>query len=254
MWLIFIWLAGSSVAVAGQPDAPMTLLLNGPPWPPYLNEQMPEQGMATDIVMMALKQAGYQVEVKILPWSRVLHNLEKGLADVAIGLWDSPERQTTLAYSDPYYVNRIMLIGRKGDAHPYHSLDDLKGLRIGVRQNARYFQAFDFYPGLNKIELPSLENLLNMLVYDRLDVAIGDHLIAQGMMKHNAELGYRFEFKQLLVLQPLHMGVRRSHPLHQDIIQRFNAQLSQMIESGKLQHLYSVNGVNESVAEVLERP
>lgn len=220
------------------------LVLTGPPWPPYLNDVQVEKGLATEIVVTALRRAGYDMTILVQPWSRVLHNVRSGFADVLVGVWESPERKEEMAFSKPYYINEIVLYSHIDKPFTYHSLSSLQGLRIGVRQNGRYLSKFDHDNTLNKIEVPRLENLLKMLMYGRLDVVVGDNLIAQDIIAHNPDLQGKVAQAATLALQPLSMAVRKSRKDHQVIVEQFNKELAAMSLDGELDRLYQHYHVN----------
>ena len=41
-------------------------------WPPYVDQSMPQKGMAMEIVEAAFKRAGYQQTIRIETWIRAL--------------------------------------------------------------------------------------------------------------------------------------------------------------------------------------
>jgi len=57
--LVFFFLI-SAILVAGE-----SLKLVNDPWPPYTSDDLPQKGIATQIVKLVLKRAGYNSEVGV---------------------------------------------------------------------------------------------------------------------------------------------------------------------------------------------
>lgn len=56
-------------------------------WCPYnCDQEMPKKGYVVDIVKKIFGDAGYEVDVKIVTWSRAISDLIKGKSDVIFGL------------------------------------------------------------------------------------------------------------------------------------------------------------------------
>ena len=102
-WIVFLW--------AGLAPAD-TLKVAGDPWPPFVERTLPGQGLAVLLVTTALERAGYDSEVTIAEWTHIRQGAELGIFDVLAGVWYSDERNKSLAFSEPYWTNRLKLIKR----------------------------------------------------------------------------------------------------------------------------------------------
>ena len=214
------------------------LRLVGPPWEPFLYEQQPRKGLATEIVVEALERSGYQFEIAIKPWRRVLAESKKNAADILIGLWFNAERAKSYAYSDPYYVNQISFITTKEKVFSYQKIGDLNGLRIGVRKGASFGDEFDEAYYLDKYPMLNSSSMLQMLALGRIDVGVDDRLILSRMLQKDSELGAQLSFVEGdLTSRPLHMAVTKSLPGHQQVIDDFNEALAKMKREGRLQEV-----------------
>ena len=60
------------------------LKLVNDPWPPYTGETLPGKGIATEIVVTALRRAGYETQVTFVPWKRALKGTIDGTYDILI--------------------------------------------------------------------------------------------------------------------------------------------------------------------------
>ncbi len=234
-------------------EAPVTrLMLGGPPWLPFLNEHQPHSGLATQIVSRALNEAGYQTDVRIKPWVRILQETQHGTIDVLIGLWYSEERAADFAYSHPYYLNEIHLIAPAGANHVFTQLEALKGYRIGVRPRAAYGAEFDAADFLTKVEVPALVNIMRMIDVGRLELGVGDAMIFRYLLSENPGLIGRLTLLNPPLSQtPLHMAVSRKRKDHAEVVQRFNQALTRMHHAGVLEEIYRQWG-QESIPELVK--
>ena len=73
----------------------------------------------------ALKRAGYTTSYAEVPWERAVRGLKRGDYDVLINAWYSLERTEYGYYSQPYLVNRIRFLQRKGSRIRFETLADL---------------------------------------------------------------------------------------------------------------------------------
>lgn len=214
------------------------LRLAGPPWEPFLYETSPQKGLATEIVSQALKRSGYQLEISIKPWRRVLAEAEKGMVDVLIGLWFNPQRADSFYYSDPYYANKISFVAKKNKVFTYQSLNDMKGRTIGVRKGASFGTAFDQASYLSKVSTLNSISMLKMLSLGRFEVGIGDRLILSRLIQKSPDLSKTLSFiEPAYTERALHMGVVKSLPTHRLIVDDFNRQLANMKQQGRLKEI-----------------
>jgi polar amino acid transport system substrate-binding protein len=72
------------------------------------------QGIAVDVVKLALEPAGWSVEVEILPWARSLKLIQEGQRDCIFTIFKTPEREEFLDFSQhPILVQPINLYTQK---------------------------------------------------------------------------------------------------------------------------------------------
>lgn len=74
-----------------------------------------------------------EVQWQFLPWKRCLAMLEQGHADGALDIFHSQERDALLLYpSEPLSEVEFVLFYANERPHPAATLDDLRGLTVGV--------------------------------------------------------------------------------------------------------------------------
>ncbi len=232
-----------------------TLRLAGPPWPPFLSVEMPETGLATEIVLTGLKSAGYETSIEIKPWQRMMAQVESGKVDVLIGLWHNNDRNEAFQFSNPYYENKIHFVASNKSHFQFKSITDLHSLKIGVRQGASFGKRFDNDPLLNKISVAKTINILRMISVERLDIGVDDRLIIEHLLAQNQQLSAQLKIiEPAFKVRPLHMAVTRSRADCGEIIAKFNQALSEMTKDGRLQAIYQKYSLTPETSAVLLSP
>lgn len=210
------------------------LQVTGSLWSPYVDGDLPNGGLAADLVRTALTRAGYEVNANVEPWSRAYEGAAVGVYDVVPAIWQTEERGEDLIFSNPYLLNDIIFMSRQGVLVEYGTLSDLSGYRIGVVRDYAYDEAFDSDPSLQRVVNGHLIQNLLLLRQDRLDMVVGDkwallHEISQYMPE---DIGYFRALDRPLARRALRLGVSRMNPDAAEIVAKFDAAIAAMREDG----------------------
>ncbi len=210
------------------------LQVTGSLWSPYVDGDLPNGGLAADLVRTALNRAGFEVNANIETWSRAYEGVAVGVYDVVPAIWQTPAREADLIFSNPYLLNDIIFMSRRGVLVEYQTLSDLSGYRIGVVRDYAYDEKFDSHPDLIRIANGHLIQNLLLLRQDRLDVVVGDkwallHEISRFMPE---DLGYFRALDKPLARRALRLGVSRKNPKAQEIVAAFDQAIAAMREDG----------------------
>ncbi|WP_394560393.1 substrate-binding periplasmic protein [Aquipseudomonas alcaligenes] len=229
-------------------DAPAMaehLRLTGDAWPPFTDQTLPNNGLAVDLVSSALQRAGHSTEYVEVPWARVLRGLQQGDYDVVVAAWYSAERTRYGLFSDPYLVNRIRFLRRTGMPIEYTDLGQLSAYSIAVVRGYSYDAAFDSAEGLSKVPVLEFAMGARMLAAGRVQLTLEDELVAQFHLNRDLrEIRNAVEFIETpLSENGLHILVRRSHPLHQQIVREFNASIEAMRADGGYRRIFQRHGL-----------
>jgi polar amino acid transport system substrate-binding protein len=148
-------------------------------YPPYYGKELRNGGVLAEIVAEAFKRAGYNVEIKFVPWKRALEGAKAGKHDGLFTLWYREEREEWFVYSDPISpASEIGFYKRKGHDISFQAFEDLKPYRIGVGRG------YATPPGLAEASLKTSlakddEENLRKLHKGRIDLALTDKLVAK---------------------------------------------------------------------------
>ena len=118
-------------------------LSTGDHWPPYVSSDLKHYGLYSRITTEAFKLVGVEVEYDFYPWARSVKMAKLGKAD-GTGFWvRSPERERDFYFSDPIHTEVMLLYHHKSYLFDWDTLEDLKGIHIGVTRGYSYGEEFD---------------------------------------------------------------------------------------------------------------
>lgn len=222
-------------AALSQPASARKLVLAATEYPPYYSDSLPEGGPVAQLTVAALRKAGYEVELRFLPWARALRLGEQGEVDGLIGVWHSPERENFFLYSLPVIDNRIVLCGLPGKGPSrFTGFDALKPYVVGI------VRGYANPPELAEANLHTesvdndLQNLRKLLA-GHVDLV----LIDQGVEHYLQHKDLPQEGRDIDCIgpavqeQPQYLVVSRHAADAGSVVEAFNAQLNKMIDSGE---------------------
>jgi polar amino acid transport system substrate-binding protein len=227
--------AGSMTAIGA--DKSISLMVSS--WSPYVNKELPGQGVAVELVNEIFAHAGYQTKVTIAPWQRAVEGVEVGLYDALGTAWYSEQRAEALIFSEPYLENDLLLLKLRSLPGDYLELSHLQGRRVGVSAAYEYGIDFAAIPGLTLVaenhDIQSLLNLLNRKV----DFVLGDRraLVAQLDEFLAGQKGQLMEVPMQLPGRPLYVAASRSAANGQEIIDAFNKALAEARRDGSYKEI-----------------
>lgn len=201
-------------------------------WSPYVSASVPRNGVAPQVVLTALRRAGYRVQLYLDYWPQSLAATQAGDFDAIVSLWYTEERAESLAFSEPFMMNDLQFMKRSADAIKLVSREDFVGLRVGIVEDFAYSEQQYDTTGIDVISGGSVGENIDRLIAGELDLVLGDSLV----LRHEADL--RRAAKQVEVLplvlesRGLHLGVSRQRADHEQIIAAFNDSIAAMKADG----------------------
>jgi polar amino acid transport system substrate-binding protein len=144
-----------------------------PPWKIQVGDTA--SGAYTEIVRELARRVGMTVKIHPCPLKRCLYMLERGEADITIGVKQNAQRDQYLHFlHTPYRTSssdKVFYVRREGGP-AIDTFADLARLRIGAKLGADYFAAFDQDPSLHREFAKDLEVNLRKLALGRIDTVI----------------------------------------------------------------------------------
>src|SRR5258708_15651170 len=189
------------------------------------------EGYDPDVARLMAKYMGVQVEFVPVTGANRIPLLIGGQVDMLISLFGiTPERALQVSYSIPYASEAATLVAPASRA--VKTVDDLKGLRVGVPRGA--MQDLILTPqvaakGINLMRFDDEATGLQAMISGQIDL-VGTGLLVYRTMNRN-DPGKNYEVK--IVLRELHfgIGVRRGST---DLLQWLNTFIYAVKNNGEL--------------------
>jgi len=202
-------------------------------------------GPLKDILAEAAKKMGYKVKWKSVPFPRSLKALKYGQLDVLPRTVRTTEREEFINYLGPvgYQQKNILFLVKKGQENLINSYDDLKKLRIGVKNRTAYFKRFNEDKSLKKITKKDDFNMAKMFSAGRfdtmavLDVASIERALKNNNISNYSYANYRYEQK---IGNYYGMSKKSSNA---SIYLQLNETLLNMVKSGRITEIYKKYGL-----------
>jgi sigma-B regulation protein RsbU (phosphoserine phosphatase) len=193
-----------------------------PNFPPmeFFDDQGQYRGVMADYMAILESTLGITFDIaRYDTWGEVVSATKAREADVWMEAQDSPERREFLKMSRPYVHLPVVLIVRR-DTKGTRQLADLTGQKVAVIQGyASATFVRDNYPGLELIEVPSIEIGLERVSFGAADVLVANIGAASYYIEKNGIGNLRvagtsgFEWH-------LCMAVRKDWPEFFELLQR----------------------------------
>jgi polar amino acid transport system substrate-binding protein len=196
------------------------------PWAPYVYIQDGQaRGLDYETAAIVFERLGIEVEWQFLPWKRCLAMLEQGQADGALDIFQNAEREGSLLYpSEPLSYVEFVLFYANARPHPVKSLNDLRGLTVGVSPGYAYGVAFLGSPLFVREAGPSHEANFGKLLLGRVDLVITDRRVGQHLLDQLQVRDQITQSPNAISRDPQYLALRKNAGMDL-LVQRFGAEL-----------------------------
>lgn len=216
------------------------------PYPPYVlgdtSDKKPKGGTAVNLVNQLFAEIPeYDVQFSLLPWKRVLRELEKGSVDAVTMVAKTPERNQFLDFSAALVNYELALFYAKSvfpDGFEWQNMSDLSRYRIGVVEgylsDSKLHEMVAQGTPLTLVRLSGTERqLFGMLHKGRVDLICfklesGRTLLRQQKWSHDILPSARTIYQG-----SYHLGFSKAQR-HNNLIAQLNVIIEQWRENGKL--------------------
>ena len=204
--------------------------------PPYSDRQLPDQGLALEIVNHVFTRAGYTANIEFESWSRAMEGVSIGVYDALAAAWYTEERAREFLFSKPYLSNKLVLLKLRSDPAGYTSLEQLAGKRLGHQVDYAYGVDFDAIPRLQLVpQNYALQNLLD-LMNGKVDAVIGDQrTLAMQMHEYLQNDIQKFQVADIaLPVRSRHVAATRQLTGEEEVVAAFNKALAEAQRDGSI--------------------
>lgn len=220
---------------------------NLPPYSYYKEGEL--TGLDISVISKLFNEVERDIEIRPMPWARVLSELESGNIDGAFSFYYSADRESYALYLSPVHFDNLGILVNRGSEFQYRTMEDLYGKRIVKGRGV--FISDDFSRaeknGLIYVEEIQDTNMGNvrMLLMNRVDCSIG---VAETMLYYADILGVRNDVSLISgLIEPMRPGylvISRKSKLIEDteLHQKLTDVIGQYFEQGVIENIYRENG------------
>ena len=144
------------------------------------------------------------------------------------------ERQNAADFSDPYYTDvPPMILVKKDAADNYKTLADFKGKYVGAQTATTKLDIVNGIEGATPVALALVTDLVNELVYDKVDAVVLDGAVALEYAKTNPDLVVAEASSELGEAAPYCVAVAKGDP--KGLLPAINAAIAKMTEENAVE-------------------
>ena len=200
------------------------------------NGDMQYAGIDVSSAQYIADEMGKELKVENMAFEYLLTSLAKGDYDMVMAAMEAtPERLESADFSDPYYTDMPPMILVKADsADQYQTLADFAGKSVGA-QAATTKEAIvtDQMEGANLVSLSLVTDLVNELVYGKVDAIVVDGAVAEQYAESNPDLAIAAASSELGEAQPYCIAVAKGDP--KGLLPAINAAIAKMQAENKME-------------------
>lgn len=173
-------------------------------------------------------EMGLELQVENFGFDNLLTSLDKGDFDIVMAAMENtPERAENAEFSDPYYTDVPPALLVKADtADQYKTLADFNGKSIGAQTATTKLDMVEEMEGVNPVALQSVLDLVNELVYDKVDAILVDGGVAAQYAAANPDLVVAEASSELGEASAYCVAVQKGDP--QGLLDSINAAIAKM--------------------------
>lgn len=225
-------------------SAAITIVAAADPWPPFADENNPEDGLSLEIIRAAYNTQNVDVKMKYVPWVRAEEGVKDGAYDILINVWHTEARATGLFFSTPYTSNSIKFIKLKSSSFEYHGINSLDRIHLGTVRGYGYGEELIKPTRFFREDANSFIANVRKLVSGRIDLTLEDEMVARFIInKEEPKLLEQIEFtKNPFSNNPLYIAAGLKNPKHREIIESFNKGYEIIKADGTLDKIFRKYG------------
>lgn len=192
-------------------------------------------GIDVSVAQYIADEMGVELQVEDMGFDYLLTSLDKGDFDIVLAAMEAtPDRLENADFSDPYYTDVPPAILVKADkADQYKTLADFNGKSIGAQTATTKLDMVNEMEGVNPVALQSVLDLVNELVYDKVDAILVDGGVAKQYAEANPDLVIADASAELGEPAPYCVAVQKGDP--KGLLPAINAAIAKMNEANMLE-------------------
>jgi len=158
-------------------------------YPPfsYSDENKQISGIDIELIQEMAKRLEIQINIKLVPWKRLLQMTRTGDTVGSFSLFKTPERESFSLFTHPIHYSTFKLFTTPKTGLHYSNVKDLYGKRIGIEAGFVISDEFDKAStrgDIALIQIFSFDDAFRRLLMGGIDAFVGNDLVVQHKLKH----------------------------------------------------------------------
>ncbi len=219
---------------AATPESQLLPVVTGNDYAPFTDKNLPEGGLFTELVKVAMTRAGYKPDIEFLPWDYAMRATQKSTFKASFPWYETKDRREALWYSRPVYEVLIVVYHKAGAPLQFDGIDDLNGLNLCRPEG--YFDddiSAKVAEGLIIRTAPTTPgDCFNMLVSGDVDVVSLSAMVGNGEI---IKAGFEDQIEVAetpLAIRPLHIVYPKFDPRSRGVMGKIDVALKAMEKEG----------------------
>ena len=200
------------------------------------NGDMVYGGIDVSVAQYIADYTGKTLQTENMAFDYLLASLQKGDFDIVIAAMEATdERKEAADFSDPYYTDYPpMILVKKENADQYKTLADFDGKAVGAQTGTTKADIVtNDMPGANLVALQLVTDLVNQLMYDKVDAVVVDGSVANQYVAENDDFVIAEASSELGAAEPYCVAVQKGDP--KGLLPSINATIAKLIADGKIE-------------------
>lgn len=239
------------IPTIGNTETLPLITLEFPPWNYKDKNSGKIIGASVEIVTDILDRMGYEVKIDLKPWKRGQKETAEGKYAGIFTLTKSPTRLKYYYYADPISTITEVFFKRTDRNISWKTLEDLKGLRVGVVGGYNYVDDFKKArkAGYFQIQAVSLERgdyvNLRKLKHGRIDLFICVLNVCSYIIKSKSEELGEIDYINKPIGRPrfFYFAFSKKWPDALKLREKFNGELKKYVKDGKRDEVHKKYGM-----------
>ena len=192
-------------------------------------------GIDVSVAQYVADEMGLTLQVENMSFDNLLTSLDKGDFDMVLAAMEAtPDRLENADFSDPYYTDvPPALLVKAANADQYKTLADLNGKSVGAQTATTKLDVVNGIEGTTPVPLASVLDLVNELVYDKVDAILVDGGVAAEYAAANPELVIADASSELGAAAPYCIAVAKGDP--KGLLPDINAAIAKLTAENKIE-------------------
>jgi sorbitol/mannitol transport system substrate-binding protein len=230
--------------------------------PPYVGQDLPSNGYASQVATEAFARVGYTVKIEFFPVARAAQLAKSGLVDGQLAIYSNKNNHDSMLLSAPFPGGHLVLLkkigskisGAKLGGDMPTLLRSLSNYRVGTVDQITISSEFDEANFLKSDTVDKDIQALDTLMAGRFDLVVIDKLTAGDLMvKERPQYIGQVEVFASVAKNSFHVGFSRASSRAKQLKADFDRGLKMLEADGSLAKIMYVHGLNPRTVQASGR-